>query len=259
MLEANIQHAQAPLQADLDQIAEDIVGNLKADLALLSFTHNTKLVSIGLSNSAWVATGTRTHNAQDMICMHTRDADAPLRIPDTRKVPAFDMLNVVSSGLVIGYLGVPIHNAEVGAVGVVCAGMNAPRVWTDAEENYLRAMSRTVEQIILKEMYRIESQDANQVLNEYDQIISAFSMVRAAPTSIHDHAGKLVFANRAISSFLSDAELHSPEVMKTILAPPYDRPVPYRSMGQQVFDVSRHLTSGNYLVCQWDPAKHQLN
>lgn len=259
MLEANISRIQPPLLADLDQIADDMVAHLKADLSMVSFTHNIQLVSLGLSNSVYRSRCERVHEASYMACGSVVKEDRTIRCADAGKDPKFRDLPLIQKLGVAGYMGVPIHNADLGAVGAVCVVTYAPRDWTDAEESYLRAIARMVEQMILKEMYRLETQDATEALNQYDQIISAFSMVRAAPTSIHDSQGNLVFANRAISAYIADCEMHGTPVLKTIMSPPLAVPARYRSRDGHVFEITRHLTSGEYLVCQWAPVNARMN
>ncbi len=169
-------------------------------------------------------------------------------------------MRYVANGTVSGYIGVPIRNAELGAIGAVCGVTSRPRNWQSSDLNYLKAVALSVENLILREMYRLESADANSLVSEYDQIIAAFSLVRAHPTSIHDRNGRLVFANKALSEIVSDADLESSTVRRALQRPLSDDPLRMKIPDSQMsYLLSRRETSSGYFVCQWAPTPNSMH
>ncbi len=260
MREATIGSIQSPLQADLDGIAETIVDTLGVDIALLSLASNSELVSLGLSANIGRTRENRHHVPSDLLCLNVIENNEALVLPDARAHPDFRFVRYVANGTVSGYLGVPIRNAELGAIGAVCGVTSSPRNWRASDLHYLEAVALTVENLILREMYRLESADASSLASEYDQIIAAFSLVRADPTSIHDRNGRLVFANRALSDVVSDADLQSGAVMRRLRQPLTEDPLRVQVPDSHLaFLVSRTETNSGYFVCQWVPTPKTMH
>lgn len=259
MRETRIGFFQSPLQVDLDRIAEELLDSLRVDMALISVQNNNELVSLGVSSTVLQAGTGRTNAAEDMVCLHVIQENTPLLLSDARADPKTRSVGYVRAGLVSGYIGVPIQNAEIGPIGAICGVTNAPRNWTAEELRYLKALATSVENLILREMYRRESADANSLATEYDNIIAAFSLVRAEATSIHDAKGRLVFANRALTQIVDDATLESEQVLSAFCGE-----VPSDTLGLQLanglkFVVTRQMTGSGYWVCQWQTDERRLN
>lgn len=251
MRETRFEAIHSPLQADLDRIAESVVDSLGVDMALFSVIHNETLVSLGISASVAHSKEGRVHNLTDLICRQTIQRNAPIMITDARNDPTTQDIPLVRQGVAVGYLGVPVQNAEIGVIGAVCGISSAPRSWSDADLRYLTAISLTVENLVLREMYRLESTNASNLAAEYDQIISAFSIVRADPTSIHNREGSLVFANRALTEYVRDSELQCPKLIKALLAISEKGSILLRVDGGVEFRISRQRTSSGYHVFHW--------
>lgn len=252
MREGKIGQIQSPLQADLDGIAEDVVETLGVDIALFSLTHNTQLVSLGLGGNIGRTREDRFHVPSDLVCLHVIENNSPLVLSDARVHPDFKDVAYVANGTVTGYLGVPVENAEVGAIGAICAVTSSPREWSSKDMRFLRTVSSTIENLILREMYRLECADVSSLVSEYDQIIAAFSLVRAAPTSIHDRDGRLVFANKALTEFVPDADLQREDIKQVLMSPLSEEPLRVDiDRNAYGFYVRRSETSSGYIVCQW--------
>lgn len=260
MREGTFGTIQSPLQADLDGIAKTIVETLGVDIALVSFTTNTELVSLGLSGNMGRTRENRFHVPSDLVCLNVIQNNEALVLPDARAHPDFRYVRYVANGTVSGYIGVPIRNAELGAIGAVCGVTSRPRDWKSSDLHYLKAVALNLENLILREMYRLESADANSLVSEYDQIIAAFSLVRAHPTSIHDRNGRLVFANKALSEIVSDADLESSTVQRALRKPLSDDPLRVKLADSQAsYLLSRRETSSGYFVCQWTAVSKSMH
>lgn len=259
MRESKFGLIQSPVQADLDRIAEEIVEYLGADMALLSVTHNSAMVSLGVSKAVKHAEMERTHMLEDMVCTRVVNGNAPVILEDARSDALARDMPKVRDGLVGGYIGVPIRSAEIGAIGAICGVTRAPRVWTEADIKYLKTIAETVENMILREMYRLESLDASTRASEYDQIIAAFALVRAEATSIHDGTGRLVFANRTLTDQVAETELESRRMISVLRAPIADGSVRYRASNGVDYDLTRTQTGSGYFVSQWRPVRERLN
>lgn len=259
MRETRFEAIQSPLQADLDRIADGVVDSLNVDMALFSVSYNQALVSLGISASTSRSKEGRVHNPAEFICTETIQSDAPILIPDTRIDPRTKDLPLVCDGTVLSYIGVPVHNAEIGAIGAICAVISSPRNWSPADLKYIKAVSLSIENLVLREMYRLESANASNLAAEYDQIIAAFTLVRADPTSIHDRKGRLVFANRALIEHVDDRELQSSELTDTLLSITPGQSVTFSVSSGERLIVNRLTTSSGYHVCQWTFEQGRLN
>ncbi|MEM6386734.1 MAG: GAF domain-containing protein [Pseudomonadota bacterium] len=250
---------QSPLQADLDRVADGIVEHLNADMALLSVTYNAALVSLGISSHVKSIRDDRVHVPDDMACSLVIKSNAPMVLRDVRDHPEASETRYVQDGLFAGYIGVPIQNAEFGAIGSLCALTQEPSDWSDADVRYLQAIADNVENLILREMYRLESMDASSLASEYDHIIAAFALVRAEPTSIHDATGRLVFANRALTDLVPEQELEGARFKAVLLSSKEKAPLSFKTATGTDFRLSRARTSSDYFVCQWIPQSARLN
>lgn len=259
MREAKIGEIQSPLQADLDRIANGIVDTLGVDMGMFSISYNSALVALGISGSISRVGGSRFLEPSDIICTRVIQQDAPLVIPDALCDAQICDNRFVQSGVVAGYLGVPIRNADIGAIGAVCGITSTPRDWSEADLRHLEAIAQNVENLILREMYRLESADASNLISEYDQIIAAFSLVRAEATSIHDNTGRLVFANRALMDQVDEAELQSAALTEILLGDKWQAPVRIKVQKGARFAVTCLKTGSGYSVCQWTPDETMLN
>jgi GAF domain-containing protein len=235
------------------------VNNLGVDAGLCSISYNNALVALGISGSISGVGESRILDPSYMICSKVIQQDAPLVITDARNDPRTCENRFVRSGQIFAYIGVPVRNAEIGAIGAVCVFTAGPREWSTADVRYVEAIAETVENLILREMYRLESADASNLLSEYDQIISAFSLVRAEATSIHDNLGRLVFANRALMEHVEDDELQSSAMKEVLLGDAGQDPVRLTVQAGTRFAVTRQKTGSGYSVCQWTPDETMLN
>ena len=258
MQERALGTVHTPLQADLDQLSGAVLHDLDADVVVLFFPYKPGLAALGLSSPIWRGADGRIPLAA-LASLETVASNGSIRLTDARQHETFKSLKVVAEGQARGFLGVPIRNEEHGAFGSLCAVCAEPRKWLAVEEVYLRAVSRGVEHIILKEMYRLESADASKTLSEYDQIISAFSMVRADPTSIHDRSGRLVFANRALAQHIGDAELSGHSLKDAVTATPMTGQRVFLAKDGTLYRLTRHVTRAGYVVCHWKPETGALN
>ncbi len=259
MRETKIGTIQSPLQADLDKIADGIVDSLGVDLALFSASYNNALVALGISGSFSRTEKGRFFDPADTICSSVIESDSPLIITDAKSDLLTCSNKYVQTGLVAGYVGIPIHNAEIGAIGALCGVTSEPRDWSEADLRYLEAVGQSVENLVLREMYRLESADASNLLSEYDQIIAAFSLVRADATSIHDRSGRLVFANKALMEHVSDDELQSRALTEKLLYGTSEDELRVSVETGKRFVVRRVRTNSGYLVCQWSLDGTMLN
>lgn len=259
MRESNLGKIQSPLQADLDRVTDRIVEALDVDYALLSIKHNRHLVSMGLSETFGRTRDRRWHVPEDLVCFEMLKKGRPLVLVDAREHVEFGATKHVMNGTVAGYIGVPIQNAEIGTIGTLCGITSKPRDWAESDLGYLVTVGQNVENMILREMYRLESKDASRLVSEYDQIIAAFSLVRAEPTSIHDPNGRLVFANRALTEHVSDAELQNARIKKALMAKDFATSTKVHVADGRVFSVTRGQTSSGYYVFQWARVASRLN
>ncbi|MEM7720013.1 MAG: GAF domain-containing protein [Pseudomonadota bacterium] len=259
MRETTIGAIQSPLQADLDRIAEDVLNALGVDISMLSVSDNRTLVTLGLSPSVIRLRENFSYPAGDMVCGQVAQHNMPLMLEDARDHPVVGQMTFVRNGVFKGYLGAPIHHAEFGAIGAVCAATEGTRVWTEENLKYLQAVAESVENILLREMYRLESADAASLASEYDQIIAAFALVRAEATSIHDGTGRLVFANRALTDTVEESELESARFKSVLLSQSNDAPKEFVTRLGQHYRLSPRRTSSGYLVCQWTPDALRFN
>lgn len=259
MRKERLRAIHSPLQEELDRIADDIVECLDADMALLSLTNDALLVSLGMSGSVGRSKGMRHHIPENLVCFDTIVSGEPLILTNARDHHRASTTPFVLDGTVQGYIGVPIRNAELGAIGAVCGITSTPRNWSASDLQYLRAVSLSVENLILREMHRLESENACNLASEYDNIIAAFAIVRAEPTSIHDEAGNLVFANRALTDNVSDAELQGEAIVSALRQRDKDTVIDYTSAAGIRYAVSRQRTASGYSVCQWSPRSHRLH
>lgn len=259
MRETRIGLVQSPLQVDLDRIAEDIIETLNADMALISVVNNNSLVSLGVSSTVMNVRPDRKHEVGDMVCFHVVKEDTPFLVSDARTHPETHSIGYVRAGLVSGYIGVPIQNAEVGAIGAICGVTLEPRNWSKSDLRYLEALSLSVENLILREMYRQETADAAELATEYDNIIAAFSLVRAEATSIHDREGRLVFANRALTQNVDDVGLQSDTVIQAFHRSGDEDRFQIRLHNGRRFVISRQLTGSGYWVCHWQSDDRRMH
>lgn len=258
MREGTIGEIQVPIQADLDRIADTVVRNLGVDIAILSMLKNRHLIALGLSSSVLRTRETTFHAPGDLVCFKTLETETALILPDARLDETAAGTQYVAGGLVVGYLGVPILNREVGAIGVVCGVTSTPRDWSERDIDYLWSVAQSIENLVMREMYRLESADASNLASEYDQIISAFSLVRAEPTSIHDATGRLVFSNAALTTHVSDDDLES-DIVTEILKHEDDGISSVTTRAGHLFRVARIRTGSGYYVCQWSLEPTRLN
>lgn len=259
MRETKLGKIHSPLHADLDRITDGIVESLGVDMALFSVSSNNSLISLGLSESIVRMKDMRVHDPADLICNQVIQSNAPLVVPDARTDPQTSGNRHVREGLVAGYIGVPIQNAEVGAIGALCGITTAPRNWSDSDLRYLSAVALGIENLILREMYRLECADVSNLASEYDKIIAAFSLVRAEPTSIHDGSGRLVFANKALMEYVNENDLQTAAVTSALLETSGEATLQLGIASGARFSVTRVRTSSGYYVCHWAPDDVRLN
>lgn len=248
-----------PIQNGLDLLADRIVEDLKCDLSLLSFAHNDKLVSLGLSSSTGQRAEMRVHEPEHLICLRTIRSDRIVALQDARSEPDFLDNRHVSDGSVVAYLGVPIHNAELGAVGAVCAINRQPHKWSDADRYYLQSVALSVENLVLRRMHRLEADETGQVLGKHDDVIMAFSLVRADPTSIHDRTGRLVYSNKALSDHVPEHELNTPKMRMALGRNRGTSSFAFRTTVGLGFRVEHRETGSGYHVCGWHLDLSRLN
>lgn len=254
MREGKIGIVQSPLQTALDSVAEDIVQTLGVDIALINLTTNTELVSLGIAGNFGRTRKDRLHVPSDLVCLRVIETNEALVLSDARTHTDFKFMRYVANGTVSGYLGTPIQNAEIGPIGAVCAISSAPRHWQTSDLRFLKTVGATVEHLILREIYRLESADASLLASEYDEIIAAFSLVRAEPTSIHDRDGRLVFANRALAEIVNESELETRDVVRMLQGLVTEEPVRLAIPRlRENFLVRRVETPTGYFVCHWTP------
>lgn len=81
---------------------------------------------------------------RDSLCTLTAAVGGPLAIRDARLDHRTRLLPPVRSGMVRGYLGVPLTNGAGLVVGSLCAFDPAPRQWTEGDVELLQVLSRAV-------------------------------------------------------------------------------------------------------------------
>ncbi|MEO0916509.1 MAG: GAF domain-containing protein, partial [Pseudomonadota bacterium] len=250
---------QISLKRRLDRTTDDVLDVLGVDIAMVSVLDHRTLVTLGLSTSIVRLRKKSRHALNDLACGQVVQNDRAMMLEDARKHSIIGKTQLVREGLYRGYLGVAIHDAEMGAIGAVCAATVEPRAWTDENLKYLQAVALSVENILLREMYRLESADASSLASEYDEIIAAFALVRAEPTSIHDATGRLVFANRALTDVVGESELESENLKSVLLSESKSATLPFLTREGEKYRLSPSRTSSGYLVCQWSRASSRLN
>lgn len=251
MREGQFGEISTPLQADLNVIVEHVLATTDSDFATLCFGYNTVLNSMGLMPMTWCGKIPQDPAPQDFFSDVLMAQNAPIIVDNVRFDERFSTALAGQKAPVLGLLGVPISVTDVGTVGVISALSCAQRGWTNKDRQVLKTAAKSVENILLKEMFRVESLDANKLLSEYDQIISAFSMVRAAPTSIHNQNGRLVFANGILTELVSESELEGRAYLAALLANPEHLIFLYRTRNGEVYEIQRRQTYAQYHVCQW--------
>lgn len=261
MREGTIGKIQSPLQADVEQTIRSLLEICDADFVVFSLAkRNVQLVALGLTSEVSCA---RAGPADAEFAWTRPDwtsRTSQLVLSDARSVPEFRDQPSVADGTICGYLGSAIENSEVGPIGTISVITSNPREWAEADVQYLNATVLAVETLILRELYRLESVDAVSLVSEYDKIIAAFTLVRAAPTSIHDQSGRLVFANRDLSDSVEIFELDKVFDMAKFAAPVDGSPLRvFSRRSGATYEVRRTTTSSGYFVCQWSVDAGRLN
>ena len=205
----NTQTASPSIIEKLDQLAQTANQDLGSDAVMMSVYHNNALHSLGVFPSPGGDLQDRQHAAEDTVCIRTIGKNAPLLTEDARQVSALQDIKYVRDGMVTGYLGIPITNSSLGAIGSVCSISRTPRKWTPLEQNYLQQVANSVELILLQEMTRLELASYTDSFSELDKIVAALSSNTAMPTSIYEANGRLAFANAALLSRVSEYTVSS--------------------------------------------------
>ena len=97
-----------------------------------------------VAGGAGVAAVGSTGPLDDSLCTLTADAAAPLALVDARLDPRAADLGPVVSGVVRGYLGVPLADPEGIVVGSLCVFDAHTREWSDDDVTTLQAMAGAV-------------------------------------------------------------------------------------------------------------------
>ncbi len=108
------------------------------------------------------------------FCQHVRAKGGPLIVPDARKHPMLKHNRAIEALNVVAYLGMPITLPDGTCVGALCANDDAPRDWTNEEQQKLHQLALCVnEQIALKfalrtaEAAKTEAEDAAQAREDF--------------------------------------------------------------------------------------------
>ncbi len=258
MREGFFEGGRSSIGADLDRTTEEVIESLGVDFAMFSVKPNEHLGALGLEASYISSKDDRTLCEACLDEVNCLDDKAPVVEPDAGWHPMGHNIASEAKIAVAGCLAVPVYNGALGPIGVIFGISSTPRAWTEIEVNYLKAVSAGVGNLIACEKVRIDATDARKLASDYDEIISAFSLVRAAAASIHDALGQLVFANRALSRLVEVQEL----------AVPFDKGAASLEHGVQVtvqlhagcrFVATPECTPSGYFVCHWTPEGRKLN
>ncbi len=258
MREGYFEGSRSPICSVLNRITEEVVESLGVDFAVFSVKPNEHLGALGLEASYFSSKDDRTLCEACLDEVDWLDDKAPVVESDARRYPMGHNIASGAKMAVAGCLAVPVHNGALGPIGVIFGISSTPRAWTDIEVSYLKAVSAGVGNLIACEKLRIDAADASKLASDYDEIITTFSLVRAAAASIHDALGRLVFANRALSRIVEIQEL----------AFPFDSRAASLEHGVQVavqlragcrFVATPESTPSGYFVCHWTPEGRKLN
>ena len=108
------------------------------------------------------------------FCQHVRANNSPLIVPDARMHPVLKYNSAIDTLKVVAYLGMPISLPDGTCIGALCASDDAPRNWTEDEQQKLHQLALCVnEQIALKaalraaEIAKTEAEDAAQAREDF--------------------------------------------------------------------------------------------
>lgn len=186
------------LFANLDSMAERAASDLEVDRIMISISQGDLLQTLGSFPAIGKDHAARAHRPSDTVCAVSMKLEAPLKVEDARLETMLQDLPYVKSGLIVGYLGVPIDLAGYGVVGSLCAISKTPRVWSPLELKYLEQFSQTISMCLLAGMSKVEHDHLSDDLSALDQIVATLAAELSVPTSIYTDCGDLAFANAAL-------------------------------------------------------------
>ncbi|WP_299280386.1 GAF domain-containing protein [uncultured Tateyamaria sp.] len=186
---------------EFDALAQSIAARLNCSLSLISIADGDTLQAMGHSGHE-PDIAQRTVAARDTICIHTMRAAQPLKIADVRADPKFRDAPTVEALNVGAYLGVPLRMDGGNVIGAMCAISSAPRIWQEAEIDYLLAVADLAESKIERLTLRYEHGALSRALAENDAILSTLAETRGKAVTVHNADGDLVFANATLRTDL---------------------------------------------------------
>lgn len=187
--------------AEFDALAQSIAARLNCSASLISIIHEDTLVALGHSDHS-LSKSDRTLAARDTICLRTIRAGSPVRLPDVRADDVLRNVPTVSAMNIGAYLGVPLKLEDGHVVGAICALSSEPRIWQDAEQDYLLAVADLAESKIERQVLRYEQKALSAALAENDAILTTLAETKGKALTVHNEAGELVFANSALRTDL---------------------------------------------------------
>jgi serine phosphatase RsbU (regulator of sigma subunit)/PAS domain-containing protein len=116
---------------------------LGADAAQVSLFGDDELV-LGGTGLPQGTVGIRVPLSESLCAVTAAAAPDPVVAPDARADPRLATLPPVSSGVVAGYLGIPLTVFEGQVVGALSAFAREPRVWSAADVALLRQLGDSV-------------------------------------------------------------------------------------------------------------------
>lgn len=215
------------LLSKADALARDLSVRLNCDAVYISLTNAQRVFSFGMSDANAPTLSQRTINAVDTICATMSKNNAPLVLEDVQQVEAMKHRSVVTSGLVLGYMGQSLRDEEGQAIGAICALSTAPRKRLPDEETILITAAAEAEMPLATTGLKLENLSLSNALEDYDGIIGAIARHADAMISIHADDGALIFATNALFGQLSLNALLD-HLRKTLA-----RPTSYQRPGRQ--------------------------
>ncbi len=187
--------------AEFDALAQSIAARLNCQASLISVIHDDALFALGHSMPA-TAVANRSLPMSDTVCARTMEAGHPLRIADVMGDPQFARIPAVKALGIGSYIGVPLRLESGTVVGALCAVSSEPRIWQDAEEQYLIAVSDLAESKIERHVLRYEQKALSAALAENDAILSTLAELQGRAMTVHNSDCELVFANATMRADL---------------------------------------------------------
>ena len=211
------------LEDKINRYVQIAVDELACDKAFVNIRDDKLLFSLGECPPHGDGK-MRCHSLDDTLCALALRKGHALVIEDATVDPEFKDIAYVDSGLIVGYLGIPIVTDELGAIGTLCAITKEKRTWVRIEEKLLEGLANCIELTIQLEMREISAKALSESLSEYDQLQILLATCIDEMISVYDERLELLFASRSLTDQL-EFEFVSKAIANIARTVPADMPL----------------------------------